>query len=203
MNTDDLLECRGAQLSTRSYATLGRGEIATREASPGADHRRAITTRVVSLFAEAIMLFAVPVGFAQERTAVNNLVPLRAPDEKTLPGGPVGTAIRYGKVLTETQSYAKANVGSGLNCSSCHLDAGRKAYASPWVGRWGVFPEYRSRNGQVNALQDRVNDCFERSMNGKPLPYDSNEMRGILAYIWWLSKGRSETGVDAGSRAFR
>jgi len=148
------------------------------------------------------MLLAVQVGFAQERTAVNNLVTLRAPDEKTIPGGPVGAAIRYGKkVLTETQSYAKAYVGNGLNCSSCHLDAGRKAYASPWVGLWGVFPEYRSRNGQVNALQDRINDCFERSMNGKKLAYDSNEMRGILAYIWWLSKD-VPTGVEVRGRGF-
>lgn len=92
----------------------------------------------------------------------------------------VGAAVRYGKkVLT---------AGNGLNCSSCHLDAGRRAYASPWVGLWGVFPEYRGRNGQVNALQDRINDCFERSMNGKPLPYESDEMRGILAYIGWLSR---------------
>jgi len=45
-----------------------------------------------------------------------------------------------------------------------------------------VFPEYRSRNGKINALQDRINDCFERSMNGKALPYDSEEMRGILTY---------------------
>src|SRR5262249_2449501 len=64
-----------------------------------------------------------------------------------------------------------------------------------------VFPEYRTRNGQVNALQDRINDCFERSMNGKPLPYDSDEMRGILAYIWWLSRD-VRTGVAVKGRGF-
>jgi len=152
--------------------------------------------RLLSLAAAAIMVFRAPTGAAQDR------VPLRAPDERTIPGGPVGSAIRYGKkVMTETQTYAKAYVGNGLNCSSCHLDAGRTAYASPWVGLWGMFPEYRSRNGQVNTLQDRVNDCFERSMNGKPLPYDSNEMRGILAYIWWLSKD-VPTGVEVRGRGF-
>jgi len=116
---------------------------------------RAAVTRLACLFVFGIVIFSVHVGSADsQRTAVTNLVPLRAPDEKTIPGGPVGAAIRYGKkVLTETQSYAKAYVGNGLNCSSCHLDAGRKAYASPWVGLWGVFPEYRSRNGQVNACK--------------------------------------------------
>jgi thiosulfate dehydrogenase len=104
-------------------------------------------------------------------------------------------------VLTETQIYAKAYVGNGLSCSSCHLEAGQKAYAAPWVGLWGVFPEYRSRNGRVITLQDRVNDCFLRSMNGKALPYDSDEMRGILAYIWWLSRD-VPTGVPVQGRGF-
>ena len=108
------------------------------------------------------------------------------PDERTIPEGPVGDAIRYGtKVLTETQKYAKPYVGNGLNCSSCHLEAGRKAWALPWVGIWGVFPEYRSRSGKINALQDRINDCFERFMNGTALPYDGDEMRDMLAYMWW------------------
>jgi thiosulfate dehydrogenase len=155
-----------------------------------------------TLIGAGTVLFAANPASAQSQGKVGKVVPLHAPDEKTIPEGPVGVAIRYGKkVLTETQIYARAYVGNGLNCSSCHLDAGRKAYASPWVGVWGVFPEYRSRNGKVNALQDRVNDCFERSMNGKLLPYDSDEMRGILAYIWWLSKD-VPTGVAVRGRGF-
>jgi len=127
---------------------------------------------------------------------------LTAPDERSIPDGPMGEAIRYGrKVLTDTHRYASAYVGNGLNCSSCHLDAGTKPYAAPWIGLWGVFPEYRARNAKVNALQDRVNDCFERSMNGKPLPFDSDEMRGILAYVWWLSRD-VPTGVAVRGRGF-
>lgn len=128
---------------------------------------------------------------------------LNPPAESTIPEGPMGDAIRYGeKVLTQTQTYAKQYVGGGLNCTSCHLNGGRTAFASPWVGVWGIFPEYRSRNDKVNSLQDRINDCFERSMNGKPLPLDSDEMRGILAYIWWLSKD-VPTGVSAVGRGFK
>ena len=156
-----------------------------------------------TLAASGTLLVVLTGGYAQTHaTSASKVVPLHAPQETTIPEGPIGDAIRYGKkVLTQTQTYAKAYVGNGLNCSSCHLDAGRKAYASPWAGLWGVFPEYRSRSAKINALQERVNDCFERSMNGKLLPYDSDEMRGILAYIWWLSKD-VPTGASVRGRAF-
>ncbi len=127
---------------------------------------------------------------------------LRAPDERSIPDGPVGEAIRYGeKILSQTRVYAKEYVGNGLNCTNCHLDKGRRAYSSPWVGVWGVFPEYRSRNAKVNLLEDRVNDCFARSMNGKALTRDGNEMRAILSYMWWLSR-EMPTGVDFPGRGF-
>src|SRR5215510_1929696 len=166
-------------------------------------HHAVTRLLVLTLAASGTLLVLLNTGHAQTHgTLAGKVVALHAPQEKTIPESPIGDAVRYGKkVLTETQTYANAYVGSGLNCSSCHLDAGRKAYASPWVGLWGVFPEYRSRSATINSLQERVNDCFERSMNGKPLPYDSDEMRGILAYIWWLSKD-VPTGVAVRGRGF-
>src|SRR5262249_33947848 len=149
----------------------------------------------------ALVLLAAPLG-AEAQQAAKQPPHLRVPDDRSIPDGPMGNAIRYGKkVLTQTQTYAAAYVGNGLNCSSCHLGGGTKAFAAPWAGLWGVFPEYRARNGKINALQDRVNDCFERSMNGKPLPFESEEMRGILAYVWWLSKD-IPTGVEVRGRGF-
>lgn len=135
--------------------------------------------------------------------AVKATAPFTPPSEESMPSGPMGEAIRYGHQLTtQTQVYAKKYVGNDLNCTSCHLNGGRTPNAAPWVGIWGVFPEYRTRNAQVNTLQDRVNDCFQRSMNGKPLPVDSKEMRGILTYMWWLSKD-VPTGVDVEGRGFK
>lgn len=127
----------------------------------------------------------------------------RPPEHSSMPVGKMGEAIQYGqKLLSQTQIFAKAYVpDSALNCTSCHLDGGRTPYAAPWVGIWGVFPEYRTRNAEVNSLQDRINDCFERSMNGKPLPVNSKEMRGILAYMQWLSYG-VPTGVSVPGRGF-
>ena len=118
------------------------------------------------------------------------------------PDGPVGEAIAFGRrILARTPANAPAYSGNALNCTSCHLDGGRTPWAAPWVGIWGVFPEYRSRNAKVNALQDRINDCFERSLNGRPLPLDSREMIGILAYMQWLSR-EVPTGKSVSGRGF-
>lgn len=116
-------------------------------------------------------------------------VALRIPDESTIPKGPLGDAVLRGrKLATATYEELPANVGNSLHCSSCHLGAGTVAGAAPWVGLAGVFPEYRARSAEVATLEDRVNDCFERSMNGTKLPAGSPDMTAIVAYITWLSR---------------
>ena len=122
-------------------------------------------------------------------------VPFKVPDEIDMPSGPDGAAINLGKALiTDTKQRLPKNVGNDLNCSNCHLGAGTVALAGPFVGLWGMFPEYRSRGGNIDSLQERINDCFVRSMNGKALTWDSTEMNAILMYIHWLS-----TGVPVGT----
>lgn len=126
----------------------------------------------------------------------------KVPSDSSIPVGPQGEAVRNGKLLlSETHRRLPDNVGNKLTCANCHLGAGTIANAAPWVGIWGVFPEYRSRSGKINSLQQRINDCFERSMNGKPLTYDSKEMNDILSYMQWLSSG-VPTGVDVKGRGF-
>jgi thiosulfate dehydrogenase len=128
--------------------------------------------------------------------------PFSLPEESSIPAGPMGQAINTGRnVVTNTQAHARKYVGNGLNCTSCHLGAGTVAGAAPFVGLAGAFPEYRSRTGSVNSLQDRINDCFRRSMNGKALPANSPEMIGVVSYIWWLSQG-VPTGMDSAGRGF-
>jgi thiosulfate dehydrogenase len=41
----------------------------------------------------------------------------------------------------------------------------------------------------VSLLEDRINDCFERSMNGKALDPSAGAMRDIVAYMAFLSRG--------------
>jgi thiosulfate dehydrogenase len=72
---------------------------------------------------------------------------------------------------------------------SCHLDDGRRAYALPLVGVYARYPQYRSRNARVNSIEDRINGCFQRSMNGRPLPLEGRDIRDITAYLAWISRG--------------
>ena len=110
------------------------------------------------------------------------------PDESEIPDGREGAAIRRGRALVaNVRDSLPGQTKSALNCTSCHLDEGTRAWASPWVGVYGRFPQYRARNNRVNILEDRINDCFERSLNGRPLPAGGQDIRDIVAYMAWLS----------------
>ena len=114
--------------------------------------------------------------------------PFSPPRDSSMPPGEAGAQIRLGQRLTnETARLLPGNVGNALNCSSCHLGAGKVAKASPFVGVWNDYPGYNPRAGRDVTLTERINGCFRRSMNGKPLPPDSREMRAMLAYMRWLS----------------
>ena len=95
------------------------------------------------------------------------------------------------KLLRETNTHpltAPYMPQSGLTCSSCHLDAGRKkAIASTFIGAAASFPAFNDRDGGVITLQDRVNSCFMRSMNGMRMPENSEALLAIVSYIAWLS----------------
>ena len=112
------------------------------------------------------------------------------PSPETIPGSQLGEQIRLGyEIVVNTQQYAKAYVGNRLNCTNCHLDAGLNPNAASFVGLAAVYPECRARNARVNTLADRVNECFERSLNGRALPSDSSKLQAVVAYITWLSRG--------------
>ena len=124
---------------------------------------------------------------------------LRVPHDSTIPDGPLGTAIRRGRaLLANTRDSLPGYVGSDLRCFSCHLRDGTQAGGLPLVGVYSRFPQYRDRNAIVNLLEDRINDCFERSLNGKALPRDGPEMRQIMAYLAHMSQGIAPPGVVPG-----
>jgi thiosulfate dehydrogenase len=66
---------------------------------------------------------------------------------------------------------------------------GLKPNQMPLIGVYARFPQYRARSATVEIIEDRINDCFERSMNGKALPRDGRAMRDIVAYLAFLSHG--------------
>lgn len=118
------------------------------------------------------------------------------PSADSIPGGQRGEQIRLGyQIVVHTQEFATPYVGNALTCANCHLDAGLDPNSASFVGLSRAYPEYRARTGRVVTLADRVNECFERGLNGKAIPQDSHKLQAIVAYIEWLSKD-----VPQGSR---
>lgn len=62
------------------------------------------------------------------------------------------------------------------------MQGGAQTYVVPMVGIWSKFPQCRPRESEVGTLDERINGCMQRSMNGRALPLDSREMKAFLAY---------------------
>lgn len=97
--------------------------------------------------------------------------------------------VRGMRLHLETKKLLPNNVGNDLNCGSCHTNAGTVAQGSPFVGVSAMFPSYGARAGRVITVEERINGCFVRSMNGKPLPKESADMKAMVAYYDWMKNG--------------
>lgn len=97
--------------------------------------------------------------------------------------------IAYGRDLIEhTAKYYGPkgiiqNSTNGMNCQNCHLEAGTKLWGLNYKTVYATYPKYRARSGGIESIYKRVNDCFERSLNGKAIDSNSKEMQAIYAYI--------------------
>ncbi|MBA2685144.1 MAG: c-type cytochrome [Gemmatimonadaceae bacterium] len=110
--------------------------------------------------------------------------------DTTPPSGALGASVRRGRaLLTATRDSLPSHVGSALRCFSCHLDEGRRAGGLSLVGVYTRYPQYRLRRGRVDLIEDRVNDCFVRSLNGHAISVGGDDMRDIVTYLWWLARG--------------
>jgi thiosulfate dehydrogenase len=112
------------------------------------------------------------------------------PDVTDIPNDENRDHILLGRrLLAQTKKLLPENVGNGLNCTNCHLGEGRIARALPYFGVSVNYPKVVSRAGRSETVEERINGCFLRSMNGKELPVDSPEMSAMVAYLNWLSTG--------------
>ena len=125
---------------------------------------------------------------------------LRVPPDSEIPSGPLGVSIRRGRaLLAHTRDSLPDHAPSALRCFSCHLLEGTVKDGFPLVGVYSRFPQFRQRNGMVNLLEDRVNDCFERSLSGKAIPRDGKDMRDIMAFLGFISRGVPPPGEVPGA----
>jgi thiosulfate dehydrogenase len=157
--------------------------------------------RATGLRGSVVFVFAAACGGGKSvpaaRVPASPIILMAVPAESTLKSDPFSLSARRGRALLRaTRDSLRRNVGNRLRCISCHLDDGTRAFAMPWAGVYARFPQYRSRSGKVSRIEDRINDCFQRSLNGKPLALEGDDMRDIVAYMSWLSRG----GADRNAR---
>src|SRR5579884_2968572 len=86
-------------------------------------------------------------------------------------------------IANATPQNAPRYVGGKLSCANCHVDAGRRADAWPWLGTASRYPEYDPRAGHEISLADRIRECFLRSENGTAPPDGDPVLESLLAYI--------------------
>lgn len=135
----------------------------------------------------ACLLIAIS-SFAANSKSKN--ISFHPPDEKSIPDNEFGRVVREGRnIFLETQIYAKDYVGNSLNCVNCHLDAGRLANSSPMWGAYVLYPAYRAKTKKVDTIESRMQGCFIYSMNGKAPAADSEVMKSLVTYLYWLSTG--------------
>lgn len=111
------------------------------------------------------------------------------------PDDPMTESIQYGEELfNETNVALDEHVGNELSCMSCHADGGL-SQSSSMVGVTTQFPQFNKRAGKVFTLEDRINGCMVRSMNGEMIDPASEEMTAMVAYLAYISEG-IEQGED-------
>jgi thiosulfate dehydrogenase len=110
---------------------------------------------------------------------------------------PTAATPDYGKrLLAETQRYLGPDapdprmrlIPNRRACASCHIGAG----AEP--GELSLVSAVAARK---ETLEDRINECMTRNMNGRPLPRDSTEM---IAMVSWLQFLADEDAATSASR---
>ena len=85
---------------------------------------------------------------------------------------------------------------SRLACASCHIGAGVEPGNLSLVAAMSRYPRISPRSGGNETIQDRINGCMTRSMNGRALAEDSPEMIAMVSYLRFLGDQDAATGAS-------
>ena len=92
---------------------------------------------------------------------------------------------------------ARRYISSRLACASCHMNIGTDPGTLTLLQTTEHFPRFSGRANAMTDIEDRINECMTRSMNGKPLPMDSPEMIAMAAYLRSLGAQYAAMGATS------
>lgn len=110
------------------------------------------------------------------------------PADSLIPNDAMGVAIRRGRAIAMNTRDSMHLEPGALRCVSCHLEAGTKRGALPWVGAYARYPRVDARGG-VLTMHERINICLRRNLRAAPLRPDDSQMEALVSYIAFLSRG--------------
>lgn len=97
------------------------------------------------------------------------------------------------EIMLNTKKYAPEFAGNRINCTNCHFGGGDTTggpqSGMSLVGVGAKYPTFDKSFNTVIPLSTRINSCFTRSLNGKPVPLDHEVMLALTTYFQWISKG--------------
>jgi thiosulfate dehydrogenase len=126
-------------------------------------------------------------------------------------GGPSRVSVmaseEYGKrLIAQTTEILGPDVAdskmrytnSRLACASCHIGTGAEPGNLTLAAAMTHYPRTSPRVGGNETIEDRINGCMTRSMNGRALPVDSPEMIAMVSYLRFL--GAQDAAMGASQR---
>ena len=163
---------------------------------------RRLTFLFLSLVGTIILIAIILVTYKEEETIdvidVLDKTILEWDAEKLIINNPkVADLVKNGYYLVAESSKfmgplakdpSKRYSGNNLSCTNCHLNGGTLSGSASWIDILDRFPQFRGRENKIGTIEERINGCMERSMNGIKLDETSAQMKGIIAYIDWISK---------------
>ena len=119
------------------------------------------------------------------------------------PSAPIGATAEYGKrLIAQTSEYLGPDVAdpkmrylnSRLACASCHIGAGVEPGNLSLATAFTRYPRVSPRSGGNETIEERINGCMMRSMNGRALADDSPEMIAMVSYLRFLAAQDAASG---------
>lgn len=127
------------------------------------------------------------------------------PDTSEITDPEQAKLIKYGRSLIVNTSYyfgpkgVIAHKSNGLNCQNCHLNAGTRLDGNNFSLTAVGYPRFKERSGSIETIVKKVEDCFERSLNGSRIDSNGREMKAFAAYLKWIGKNVKKGTKPSGS----